>query len=147
MFRERDGGLESVWPCPGGPVFCVAMSHDDGYLAAGAQNGTAYVVRVPGGELVAELKAHRDSVDSVAFSGDGRLLATGSRDGTVRIWQQTGEQLQEVLTLPSPTGPVVAVKFSPSGGQLAVLVKNELAVRVWKLAELRQNLAAMRLGW
>ncbi len=147
LFRERDGGLVTEWPCPGGPVFCVALNGDESWLAAGAQNGSVYVARVPGGELVAELKGHRDGVDAVCFRGDGRLLATGSRDGTVCIWQRTGETLEEALTISSAAGPVVAVSFSPDGSQLAVLVKNELAVRIWNIASLRKRLTEMSLGW
>ncbi len=147
LFREEDGGLVSVWPCPGGPVLCVALSHDEGWFAAGSQNGSAYVVRVPGGELGAELKGHRDSVNAVSFHGAGNLLATGSRDGTVRLWQRTGESFGEVLSLPSPTGPVSALTFSPDGNQLAILVKNELAVRLWNLMGLRQRLEEMGLSW
>ena len=83
----------------------------------------------------------------MAFDSDGRLLATGSRDGTVCIWQRAGESLEEVLTLQSPAGPVVAVSFSPDGGQLALLVKNDLAVRTWNLARLRKRLNEMSLNW
>jgi hypothetical protein len=57
------------------------------------------------------------------------------------------ESLEEVLTLPSPTGPMVAVKFSPSGDQLAMLVKNELAVRIWNLTGLSRRLSELGLGW
>jgi WD40 repeat protein len=147
LFRQRDGALVTEWPCPGGPVFCVALNNDESWFAAGAQDGAVYVARVPGGGLVAELKAHRDSVDAVSFRSDGGLLATGSRDGTVCIWQRTGDSLEEALTLPAPAGPVVAVSFNPDGSQLAVLVKNELAVRTWNLARLRKRLAEISLNW
>jgi WD40 repeat protein/tRNA A-37 threonylcarbamoyl transferase component Bud32 len=147
LFHSLDGTLASVWPCPGGPVLCVGLSRDQQWFAAGAQNGSTYVVRVPNRELVAELKGHHESVDAVAFRGDGSLLATGSRDGTIRLWEWTGGSLQEWLTLPSPSGPVAAVAFSPDGERLACLVRNELAVRIWDLAALRQHMAQMNLGW
>ena len=147
IFRESDGGLVSEWTCPGGPVFCVGLSPDEMWFAAGAQNGSAYVVRVSDGSLIAELKGHLDSVDSVRFGGDGCLLATGSRDRTVRIWQLSRGTLVEALTLYSLSGPVVSVRFSPDGRELAVLIKNERAVHIWNLAGIRERLAKIGFGW
>lgn len=38
------------------------------------------------GELVAEYKGHTGIVNDAAFSPDVHSLASGSRDGTIRIW-------------------------------------------------------------
>ena len=57
------------------------------------------------------------SVLSLAFSPDGRRLATSSEDQTVRLWDvETG---QEVLTLRGHADIVPTVTFSPDGNQLA----------------------------
>ena len=56
------------------------------------------------------------SVLSVAFSPDGRRLATSSEDQTVRLWDvETG---QEVLSLRGHTDIVPTVAFSPDGSRL-----------------------------
>ena len=53
----------------------------------------------------------------MAFSPDGRRLATSSEDQTVRLWDvETG---QEVLTLHGHTDIVPTVAFSPDGNRLA----------------------------
>jgi WD40 repeat protein len=57
------------------------------------------------------------SVLCVAFSPDGRRVATSSEDQTVRLWDvETG---QEVLTLHGHTDIVPTVAFSPDGNRLA----------------------------
>jgi WD40 repeat protein len=92
------------------------------------------------------LPAHQHTVEAVTFSPDGQLLATGSRDRTVRLWLRTGNNLEELLTLRQP-GPVIGMRFHPDGQQLAVLVQGEKAVRVWHLDRLRKRLDQMGLGW
>ena len=43
------------------------------------------------------LDAHSRGVNSVSFSADGKLLATASRDRTIRIWNMTTRKLLDIL--------------------------------------------------
>jgi WD40 repeat protein len=72
------------------------------------------------------------SVLSVAFSPDGKLLATGDVDGLIRLWQVADGQ--QLLTLKGHTGWVWAVTFSADGNTLAS-GSNDTSVRLWDIAE------------
>jgi WD40 repeat protein len=63
------------------------------------------------------LRGHEDWVNDLAYSPDGRFLATGSRDGTVHIWDAV--TLAELLCLKVHAYGVWELAFSPDGRRLA----------------------------
>jgi WD40 repeat protein len=66
----------------------------------------------------ATLKGHRGNVNSLAFDPTGRLLASGSQDGTIRIWDARGHAL--VAALAESREPINSIVFLAAGDRLAV---------------------------
>ena len=81
------------------------------------------------------LAGHRDFVSGLDFSPDGSTLATGSMDGTIRLWNTTTGET--IASLPGHMQETTDVAFSPDGRTLASLGRNE-SVKLWHLPTLRE---------
>ena len=97
-----------------GPVYTVAFSPDDTYLASGGADGTVRIWDLATGQAQI-LAGHTDYVNTVAWSPDGTRLASGSRDISVRVWDvASGETIDTLVT----DGPVYDLAWLPDGAAL-----------------------------
>lgn len=101
--------------------------------------GRTQTVPLVGWASQATFRGHTGFLRCVAWSPDGRYLATASEDGSARIWQaSTGSRLFE---LSGHAGKVLAIAWSPDGQQVLTAGEDHTA-RVWNAASGRE-LAAL----
>jgi WD40 repeat protein len=101
-------------PSPDNPVYALAFSPKGNLLAIG-QGRDISVWNLDTAEQV-KLFDHTERVFCLAFNPDGKLLASGGKDGAVRLWDMEGGS---GASLDSHRGPVMSVAFSPDGKRLA----------------------------
>ncbi len=107
-----------------------------------AQEALRAALRDPHGRL---LPGHGGTVSALAFSPDGRLLATGSADALVRLWQVDQEPAADPILLDGHTQAITGLAFSPNGEWLASGSKDH-TVRLWKVGAGRQPAAPVVLS-
>jgi WD40 repeat protein/transcriptional regulator with XRE-family HTH domain len=105
----------------------VAISRNGTYWAAGSRRGKARVWQEGGKLLHLAWQAHTDTVAALAFSPDGRTLATGSWNGAITLWDIESGTL---LWTSWHTTNIQNLTFAPDGGTLAS-GGNDATVRLW----------------
>jgi WD40 repeat protein len=134
----------STAPVPGAFANAVALG-PNGILAAGYGNGTVQLWRTTHGTLTpfgrplgatasgASVPHDVDPVESVAFSRNGQLLASGVDDGTVRLWNISDPvRPGQAATIPDAGTMVFGVAFNPDDHILAAASADNLT-RLWDI--------------
>jgi WD40 repeat protein len=131
VFAEHKGG-----------VTALALSLDDSLMASCAE-GEDYVIKLwdaRAGGLIKELPGHEAWVNCLAFSPDGKTLASaGWDDGRLGIWDIAHRPLDKRVR--THNGAVFKVAFSPDGATVASC-GDDATVRLWAVAQ-RQELAVL----
>jgi WD40 repeat protein len=97
------------------PGFAIAFSADSKFLAISAGreslNDSIRLWDVARGRLIGTFTGHKQPVFSLAFSSDGRTLASASDDSTLKLWNVATRQ--ELLTIRKLGGALNNLLFSP----------------------------------
>ncbi len=116
LWHTDDWSLgEMVGWFPYQPVTSLALSPDESILAV-ASDHYIRLWSVPDGGYLSRLEKHI-GVNSLAFSPDGTLLASGGATGLINVWQMPDGALRYALR--DTKHAVYSVSFSPDGALLA----------------------------
>ncbi len=141
-WADLEGNVTLVDPATGkgalsfhankGAVWCLAFHPEGQMLATGGESiddqGEVRLWSLKDGSLLKTLRGHKGDILSLAFTFDGKRLASASRDATIKLWELDPER--EVATLRGHRGKVTGVAFSPDGRRL-VSAGFDGAVKLW----------------
>jgi WD40 repeat protein/DNA-binding SARP family transcriptional activator/tRNA A-37 threonylcarbamoyl transferase component Bud32 len=127
LWDESTGRPARSFSHAGALVWGVAFS-PDGSLVGGASEDRAEIWNLRSGLSVATLEGHESEVRSIDFSPDGKLVVTGSGDGTAKVWDVPSGRLR--LTLRGHSAFLWDARFSPDGKLIATAGEDNTA-RLW----------------
>jgi WD40 repeat protein len=110
-------------------IYCVAFAPAGNLAAFGGQSGVITLTDPQTGAEVRRLTGPAEAVSALAFSADGRVLASGDwRGGRVRLWEvATGQPFRE---LTGHEGRIHALAFS-ADGQVLLTGSDDTTALVW----------------
>jgi WD40 repeat protein/uncharacterized caspase-like protein len=151
VFDVQTGDTVRVFRLPVGPgregaLLSGALSPDGKRLAVsgvpfgdGKHGMLVYLLSLETGAIERVLKGHRKSATCLAFSADGKYLATGSLDATIRVHEVDSGRL--IKALEGHEGLLRCLAFAPRGDHFVALSKKGVRIWSWPEGELKAELA------
>jgi serine/threonine protein kinase/WD40 repeat protein len=144
LFDLESGKQEQKVNLVGGVIQKLAADPARSRLVVGFQSGALASLSLPDLAPGPGVEStHDGKIDCLAFSPDGRLLATGSEH---RVVLRDARSLEALLTFPVWAGTLRDMTFDCKGRRLAV-VATESDVDLWDVAALHDGLTALGLAW
>jgi WD40 repeat protein/tRNA A-37 threonylcarbamoyl transferase component Bud32 len=120
LIADFTGIVDRIW---------TSLLNPDGTIVmTGADDGTLSAFDVRRRKLLWKALAHRSQVASIAFTNDGRTIASGGGEGLINLWSLDGERLR---TIASDNGRVRNLAFDRSG--LLLAAAGQWKTRLWNL--------------
>lgn len=133
-----------------GSIYALCISSDGQTLISGSRDTTIKIWhlhtidtyqsnstnRLIGDGLIDTFIGHSDSINSIAITPNGKIIASGSEDNTIRLWDlNTGECL---ATLDGHEAGVRTIAISPDG-QLLVSGSADKTIKLWQLPSMKNE--------
>ena len=109
------------------PILALAYAPDGNVIAMATTGPEVQIRTAASGDVLRVLKGHTAAVNCLAFSARGQMLASGSSDGTVRLWDI--DSAREILAL-KQCGEVFALAFARDGKSL-VCAGSDGVLHLW----------------
>jgi WD40 repeat protein len=146
MKREVTCG---TFYCEEAQIRALALNPDDttlvvggcasstGLMEGGCDQGQIQVWDLNRKQLVFQLNGHKDSITAIAFSPAGKLLVSGSSDGSMIFWDLANKKNMAVIKI-SQFPEVVDLAFLPGGKTLASY-SSDGVVRFWDVSTQKED--------
>ena len=144
MIWSLDGTLLHTIKGHTADIRCLSISPSGEFIASGSGDNILKLWQIEhaqGETAIAEvleifsITAHTSAIRSVSFSVDGNLLATGSADKNIKIWDLHGKEQQ---IFKGHTDPIRSISFSPDGKTL-LSASLDSTVRQWQIGNRTQQ--------
>lgn len=109
------------------PVNQISFSTDDQYLVSAETDTSAQIFKVPTQELLFKLVPDfsRNGLYTAVYNPDQTLLAVGSYEGILTIWNVNSREVRLRLTVGSDDNPITNLLFSSDGTKLFACLKDK----------------------
>lgn len=127
------------------PIHSLAFNNDGRSFAVGTDQEIS-LWQVDAEHATRTLSGHKDWVTCLAFSPDGKTLASGSKDLSVRLWDLAAGQ--SLSSLSGSSQQLVTVLFNPDGHTLASLDMSG-SIKIWDVpaGTVQRTLEGISLGY